>query len=153
AIPALLASCTVKAAIAFAGGPAGQAAISPRAMALTREVLASRLSFTVTLWLTASTLLALGTGYLVYSARHELNTEVSNAQGARVSVGEKPLVPNAKGRDRFGDPLPRNVVARLGTMRLHHGGGPYAATFSSDGKRLASVSSTDNTIRIWDSSE
>ena len=53
------------------------------------------------------------------------------------------------GRDRYGDPLPRNVLARLGTMRLRHGGGPYAVAYSSDGKRLASVSATDGTIRIW----
>ena len=51
AVPGPLASCTVKAAIAFCGGPAGHAAISSRALALSQEVLASKLSYPATLLL------------------------------------------------------------------------------------------------------
>lgn len=50
--------------------------------------------------------------------------------------------------DRFGDPLPEGVLARLGTMRFRHPEGTSLA-FAADGKTLLTCGA-DRTIRTWD---
>jgi RNA polymerase sigma factor (sigma-70 family) len=50
--------------------------------------------------------------------------------------------------DALGDPLPDGAIARLGTVRLRHGGLTTFAAFTSDSKRL--VSRGDDGVRVWD---
>lgn len=51
--------------------------------------------------------------------------------------------------DRYGDPLPKGAVARLGTIRLRHEPGIIAIRFSNDGESVLSVG-YDLTVRAWD---
>jgi RNA polymerase sigma factor (sigma-70 family) len=56
------------------------------------------------------------------------------------------------GLDQYGDPLPKDAIARLGTVRLRHGKEVGAAVFSDDDKTLIS-SGTDGAIRFWDTKD
>ncbi len=51
--------------------------------------------------------------------------------------------------DRYGDPLPPGVVARLGSERLTLTGTGSELTFSPDGRRLATYDYADQ-LRIWE---
>jgi WD40 repeat protein len=52
--------------------------------------------------------------------------------------------------DRHGDPLPAGAVVRYGTVRLRHGADVQAMGFTHDGKLLCTVSSTDDSVKLWD---
>lgn len=52
-------------------------------------------------------------------------------------------------RDQFGDPLPDDAVARLGTLRFRHGGLIEDLYFGPDGKTLVSCGGWDG-LRFWD---
>src|ERR1700731_250811 len=51
--------------------------------------------------------------------------------------------------DRYGDPLPKGAVARLGALRLHHPGHLESRGCSPDGKPLA-TSGADGSVCLWD---
>ena len=50
--------------------------------------------------------------------------------------------------DALGDPLPAGAIARLGTLRLRHGGNIVLLRFTPDGKHL--VAQGNDGVRVWD---
>src|SRR5581483_8173575 len=51
--------------------------------------------------------------------------------------------------DAHGDPLPKYVRARLGTIRFRQGSPVTSLRYAADGKTLIS-SGTDQSLRMWD---
>jgi WD40 repeat protein len=51
--------------------------------------------------------------------------------------------------DRFGDPLPPGVTARMGTVRMRHGGDVWFVGFLSDSKTILSIAK-DDALRWWE---
>jgi RNA polymerase sigma factor (sigma-70 family) len=51
--------------------------------------------------------------------------------------------------DQLGDPLPAGAIARLGTMRLRHGGTVQGLSISPDGKEIATAG-LDGVLHVWD---
>jgi WD40 repeat protein len=63
---------------------------------------------------------------------------------------QSPLEKKAIRTDRYGDPLPNGVVARLGTERLAlHNNMDLFFTFSPEGRRLAAHNG-DEDLRVWE---
>jgi RNA polymerase sigma factor (sigma-70 family) len=52
--------------------------------------------------------------------------------------------------DRFGDPLPKGAVSRLGTVRWQHPGRIEALDWSPNGKYLATAARFGNSVYVWD---
>ena len=50
--------------------------------------------------------------------------------------------------DLYGDPLPERAIARLGTIRLRHGGDIFSVIFTPDGKSV--IASDPGVICIYD---
>src|SRR6266851_593977 len=65
------------------------------------------------------------------------------------AFGEPPDPKTPVRSDAYGDPLPPGAIARLGTIRLRHGGQIGSVAFSPDGKILAS-GAADNLVKFWD---
>jgi WD40 repeat protein len=141
-VPAPLLAVTLRAALAL---PLGAAAAggSAQAFGLARE-LARAVSLS-RLRLVAAGLVALGA-----VAVGACLAALQSPAGPPVGPGPKPAPRAAEAplADRLGDPLPRQALARLGTVRLRHGQAIHCASFSPDGRLLASASGDG--VRLWD---
>jgi WD40 repeat protein len=85
----------------------------------------------------------LGAIYLGFVAGQSSQGEPPTARDAKSLKTDQPVR-----TDRYGDPLPPGVVARLGTERLALGNAVFLA-FSPDGRRLAAHNGGES-LRIWD---
>jgi WD40 repeat protein len=65
------------------------------------------------------------------------------------SADEPPAAPRV---DLYGDPLPEDATARMGTVRLNHGCEVLAFAYRGDGSEIISVAA-DRTLCVWDAAE
>jgi WD40 repeat protein len=159
AVSKAVTAATVKTSLLFGSGQSTGAAIMAKPVVLAEAVLRS-MTIANTKWVTGMVLtlcLLTGGGLGVYHAVAGMA-----AQAPRPTIGQGPgPLPATPDRtdakpaqlawptvDRFGDPLPEEAIARLGTIRLRHGASPRALVFAPDNKSLASAG-MDGTVHIW----
>jgi RNA polymerase sigma factor (sigma-70 family) len=148
-----LAAATVRTALAFGSGQAAGTEAAARPLALAEGVLRS-------LALSSGKVAAvalLTVSLLLVSALGICGALAGKAPPARVAApapapqaGEASAPPVRRApADLLGDPLPPDALARLGTVRLRHGGVVTALTFAPDGRSFAS-GGMDGTVHIWE---
>src|SRR5262249_46513882 len=140
AVPATLLKATLQAGLPTVAGTTAAASFSAAATALAQRVLHSMVVAKVKMVAGVGLLLAglLAAGMAVRGelempapARDQAAVVPPDGKDAVRKVGEAPP-------DRHGDPLPPYALARLGTLRLRHGGQVFAVAYSPDGTLLAS---------------
>jgi RNA polymerase sigma factor (sigma-70 family) len=146
AVPAIVVHATREAALQLASQPLTGAVISANALSLARRVLKTLLLSKPKL---AATILAIGlcaasAGLL---ALHKEPTELLD-DSPTSDVVQKSLPPEKEkpreAVDRFGDALPHDAIARMGTIRWRvDGHAPEALAVSSDGKTLVAVNAAE----------
>jgi RNA polymerase sigma factor (sigma-70 family) len=151
AVPASVVAATVQAAMELAMGNALPSTISASVVALIKGAGS---------WLSAGKLklcavllagfCAMGGVARVWTMRAAVTQpEVRQAQEredeVRIDESKKPRKP---GTDLYGDALPPDAVARLGTIRFNHGDGLSSLHYSPDGKTI--VSYGGGMVRLWD---
>jgi RNA polymerase sigma factor (sigma-70 family) len=139
-ISTVLASRTVDAAIAFAGGSAAgvaSAAVLEVAHGILSGMLLTKVKLGVLLMFAVSVTVAAG-GLIAQLGDDDIKAFGRNsARTAQIEIG---------------DPLPTNALQRLGSDRLTHLGTVDCLAYSPDGKTLASGGGYgDASIRLWES--
>jgi hypothetical protein len=145
AVPAALAAATRKVASLVATGEAASAPVATLAKGMVEATIVSRLK-TVAAVLLALTLFATGAGLIAHQAPTG-QAPADPSANARTDQ-TSPDAPRITPTDLWGDPLPAGALARLGTVRLRHGGPVASVAFSPDGTSLIS-GGHDNTARLW----
>jgi RNA polymerase sigma factor (sigma-70 family) len=147
-LPAALARATLQGALGCVARTAAASAVpSPPALALADEMVralaAARLRFGVALLLAAG-LLAVGLVAGQATSPQPLKPQpLAAGTLARSDAGKA----QSARKDRYGDPLPEEAIARLGTTRLRHGAAIFSLRFIPDGKTL--VAQGQDGVRLW----
>lgn len=147
AVPLILRSATVRAAMRFVTEETTAVAATPAAL-LAKGALQSML--TTKLRLGAMAILLLGcvvtaAGLAIPQAAPEKQPE----NKAEAPAPARPAEDKQARKDRYGDPLPPGAIARLGTMRLRHQQSVNSVVFTRDSK-TAIASSISGDIVFWD---
>jgi WD40 repeat protein len=149
-VGALLTINTVAAVSAIVGGkPVARGVISAQAIALAEEV--GRMAVGVRATLVLSMLaLGLAVGAAAFAARASWTKDgppgpATDSASPRVAQQTKNA---AAATDAYGDPLPKDALMRLGSIRLQHDLSCFGVAFSPVSDLL--VSSGFDGIRLWD---
>jgi RNA polymerase sigma factor (sigma-70 family) len=153
---ATLTECTGKAAVsgtfataavhAALGRGTASAAVQLLADGATGSVLSGKIVIALTLF----AIMSFGVGAAVISQRIDWNdqsappTELAAAEEAQPQPVERP-----EHRDLYGDSLPPEAVARLGTIRFRPGGTVMSIAFTPDGKELFAYGRWEG-VTMWD---
>ncbi len=141
-IPQALREATLSATSCGAAVRAGVVAL---AAAVSRGLAMATAVRTVAAVLAVLTLISAGTGIAVLAGRNPRPRQ-EPAPKKGVAGATDPAV------DRYGDPLPKGAIARLGTTRFRHSGSNFngdRAFLTPDGKTLVTASA-DGQARTWD---
>ncbi len=148
ALPAAVLRPTLTAAARFAAGePATR--VAPPSVA---RLVEGGLKTMTTHWkvgLAVSVVLGLFATGAVLAAREALAGQVPPARPAPSGGAAAGRMDEEVRRDRDGEPLPDEAVARLGTTRFRHGGPVAHLAFTPDSKTLVSFGSWTG-ARVWD---
>jgi RNA polymerase sigma factor (sigma-70 family) len=152
-LPRALMAATVKTALSFGSGQAaGAGAARPVALAegVLRGMALAPAKLAAVLLLTVSLLAVAGLGACGAFGDKKPAPPTAEARAASLPGGEaKPAAAPSAPVDQFGDPLPADALARLGTTRFRHGAVIQALTFAPDGKSLASAG-LGGTVYVWE---
>jgi RNA polymerase sigma factor (sigma-70 family) len=144
AVPALLGVTTVRTAMQGPGG------ISPSVATLTLEGMkamsAAKTKTGLALVLLAAAVSAFGVRLSAISDPPQEDSQTPRAESEQpMSASRQPKV------DFYGDPLPAEAVARLGTLRLYHGQQVDRVVLSPDAKLVVSFARNYGSgNRLWD---
>jgi len=150
AATALLRRTTVNGVVRYIAGKTGT--MSAEVVSLAREgvpLIATVKARTGIAALLALTMIAAGAGLFAHQPVQSKDDDKKPAAQSADSGKPVPEEKQSARMDCFGDPLPTEAVARLGTLRFRHGGAVRCIAYSADGKLLASAGN-DHTIRIWE---
>ncbi|HEY7427618.1 MAG TPA: sigma-70 family RNA polymerase sigma factor, partial [Gemmataceae bacterium] len=141
AVSALLRQSTVRAAL---GGAISNPAAA-WAESILKEMAAGKFASVTSLVL----MIALGASAVALVYRTSVAEPPGNKTPATPAASRKADAGKPERRvDALGDPLPAEVIVRLGTVRFRHAERIALAAFTPDGKRL--VSRGDDGVRVWD---
>jgi RNA polymerase sigma factor (sigma-70 family) len=144
-VPASLRAATLAAASNGAPAAAGIVMLADlviRGLALAKATLAVGL---------AIVLISAGAGFTAWVTRSDSGPQP--AQATKLAAGQPPKVENPH-TDRYGDPLPRGALNRLGTARFRQnefddGHAVSRLFYTPDGRNVVNVGS-ENAVTIWD---
>lgn len=153
AVPPSLTAATTRLVLDAAGSGA-TAAAPGLATALADEVVAAAAGSKfrlVVAGVVAAAAVAVSAGVLVStrSAAPVAGPGFQVGPGGELIAGPGPPMQEQANPDRFGDPMPRNAVGRLGTIRLRKGRMQDRIVFGPGGKFIASAANGGG-VSLWD---
>ena len=131
-----------EATLAAARGGAVKAGVAALAPVVARALVRAAAWKSAAGVLVVISLISAGAGLVAMVGRHDGPERPEGPPN-----GEAPARARTPAVDRYGDPLPKGAIARLGSTRFRHGAGFVRVFFAPDGKTLVTARGE---VRTWD---